>query len=123
MEGEGEFDGEELDEMEFAKAVLEMLKKERAAIKKGGVDVDRMIEELEDLLQQTEDSKADVEDLKRRMLMAMSKSAIGDKGAPQGPSERLDMAGKDLQKGETAEEYFRRVKRRAREPKEDCNNA
>ncbi len=123
MEDEEEFDGEELDEMEFAKAVLEFMKKERASIKKAGVDVDRMIEELEDLLQQTEDSKAHLEDLNRRILMEMSKSAIGDKGAPQGPSERLDMAAKDLRKGESAEEYFRRVNRRAKKPEEDCNNA
>lgn len=123
MEDEEEFDGEILDELEFAKAVLELMKKERAAIKKGGVDVDRMIEEIEDLLQQVEDSKAHLEDLKRRMLMAMSKSLIGDKGAPQGPNEHLDMAAKDLHKGETAEEYFRRVKRRTRKPEEDCNNA
>jgi len=123
MEGEEEFDGEEFDEMEFARAVLELMKKERAAIKKGGVDVDRMIEELEDLLQQTEDSKADLEDLKRRMLMSMSRSLIGDKGAPTGPSERLDMAAKDLHKGETAEDYFKRVKRRANKPEQDPNNA
>jgi hypothetical protein len=123
MEDEEEFDGEEFDDIGFAKAVLEFMKKERASIKKGGVDVDRMIEELEDLLQQTEDSKAHLADLNRRMLMEMSKTAIGDKGAPQGPSERLDMAAKDLRKGETAEEYFKRVKRRARKPKDDSGNA
>jgi len=123
MEDDEEFDAEVLDELEFAKAVLELMKKERAAIKKGGVDVDRMIEELEDLLQQTEDSKAHLDDLKRRMVMEMSKSLIGVKGAPASSTDHLDMAGKDLRKGESAEEYFRRVKRRAIRPDDDTGNA
>ena len=122
MEDDEEFDAEVLDELEFAKAVLELMKKERAAIKKGGVDVDRMIEELEDLLQQTEDSKAHLDDLKRRMVMEMSKSLIGQKGAPASSTDHLDMAAKEMRKGETAEEYFRRVKRRARQSKDDTGD-
>jgi hypothetical protein len=128
MEGGDEFDEEGFDEegfdeLEFAKAVLELLKKERAEIKKGGVDVDRMIEELEDLLQQTKDSKADLDDLKRRMIMEMSKSLIGEKGAPASSTDHLDMAAKEMREGETAEEYFRRVKRRTTHPNDDTANA
>jgi hypothetical protein len=123
MEDDEEFDAEVIDELEFAKAVLEFMKKERAAIKKGGVDVDRMIEELEDLLQQTEDSKAHLDDLKRRMVMEMSKSLIGVKGAPASSTDHLDMAAKEMREAETAEEYFKRVKRRTTHPNDDTANA
>jgi hypothetical protein len=111
-----DFDEEYIDEMEFSKEVLELFKKERAALKKAGLDVDFMIAEIERLIQEADDAKARVEDLKRQMLMSMSKSLVGQKGAPPASVEQLDMAGKDLRKDGDVEEYFKRLWRRTRKP-------
>ena len=123
MDDDEGLDEEVFNEVEFAKAVLELMKKERAELKKAGLDVDHMIEELEIAMQEAEDSKAHLDDLKRRMVMEMSKSLIGEKGAPASSTDQLDMAARELRKGETAEDYFKREKRRAEKPQEDTGNA
>jgi len=123
MDDEEEVDEALMDEVEFAKAILELMKKDRAELKKAGLDVDHMIEELENLMQEAKDSKADLEDLKKRMVMEMSKSLIKAKGAPASSTDHLDMAAKEMRKGETAEDYFKRVKRRATHPNDDTGNA
>jgi len=114
-------DEEELDEIGFAKAVIDAIKKSREELRKAGLDVDRMIEELEKTLREAEDLQAQLDELKRQELMEMSKSLIGDKGAA-GPSvEKLDMAVKDLLGGETTEEYYKRLKRRGEKPQQDSS--
>lgn len=114
---------EELDEVGFAKAVLDVMKKERAELLKAGLDVDHMIEEIEKVLQEAEDAKARVEDIKRQMLMEMSKSLIKDKSATLSSAEKLDMAVETVRRGETTEDYYKRVKRRGEKPRQDSNDA
>jgi hypothetical protein len=123
MDDDEGLDEQVADEVEFAKAVLELMKRERTELIKAGLDVDHMIEELENIMQEAQDAKAHLDDLKKRMVMEMSKSLIGEKGAPAASTDQFDMASKELRKGETAEEYFQRVKRRAGKPDEGCNNA
>jgi len=122
MDDDEGLDEEVADEVEFAKAVLDLMRKERAELKKVGLDIDHMMEELESAMQEAQDAKAHLDDLKKRMVMEMSKSLIGEKGAPAASTDQLDMATKEMRKGETTEDYFMREKRRAQKPREDSGN-
>ncbi len=119
MEGsEEDFNGDMDDPREF----LELLKRDRKKLREAGLDVDFMIEELEDLLQKIDDGKAHIEDVKRQMVMATSKSLIGDEGPSPASTERLDMAAKELRKEGDVEEYFRRLRRRSTTPNADSKD-
>jgi len=111
-----------IDEIAFSKEVLEFLRKERKKLKEAGLDADCMIEQLEKLLQETEDSKAHLEDLKRQMLMETSRSLIGEKGPPPASTERLDMAAKELRKEGDLEDYYKRLRRRSTTPEARLND-
>ena len=116
-------DEDDFDEVEFARAVLGVIKKSRVELMKAIFDVDHMIEEIGKILRETRDLRAQLDDLKRQEPVEMSKSLIGDKGAA-GPSvEKLDMAVKGVLGGETTEEYYRRLRRQTEKAQRNSNYA
>ena len=123
MEHSEDEDISDVDVIGFAKEVIALLKQERKTLMEKGLDVDRMIEELEDILQQALDSKARLDDIKRQMIMSMSKSLVGGEDTTHHVDERLDMAAETLRKDEDVQEYFRRVMRRKVDAEDDSRNS
>jgi len=116
-------DEDGIDEIDFAKIVLEYMKKERATLVKAGLDVDSMVRELESLLEKTEDSKARVNDLKRQMLKSLSNPADQQPGAYAAHAEHLDMAKTDLRADDDPVKYFQRLRRRLKRFESDEKDA
>lgn len=105
-------DEEEIDEVEFAKQVIEYLKKERAALLAAGLDVDPMIRQLEEVLEEVNDAKGRVDDLQRQILKSTGSPVAWLPGPYMAPVEHLDMAAADLRSDNDVMEYFRRLRRR-----------
>ena len=114
-------DSGDFDEIENAKEIIAFMKKERKMLMEKGIDVDKAIEDLERIIQQAEDSKAHLEDIKRQLVKSVS--LIGKDDSTHPLDERLDMASKDLRKDEDVQEYFRRARRRARDHGDESENA
>lgn len=121
MEYSEDDDSGDFDEIENAKEIIAFMKKERKMLMEKGIDVDKAIEDLERIIQQAEDSKAHLEDIKRQLVKSVS--LIGKDDSTHPLDERLDMASKDLRKDEDVQEYFRRARRRARDHGDESENA
>ena len=117
MEYSEEEDIGEVDEVEFSKEVLALLKKERKTLRESGFDVDKAIEEIERGLEEVADAKAQVDDLKRRQLMSMSESLIKEKEPVIAGVAHLDAASNNLRADEDVLEHYRRQRRSPRNQK------
>ena len=94
--------------------MIALLKQEREALIKAGLDVDFMIRQLEGLLEELQEGEARIDELKRQMLKSLSMSVIEQVDGCVAPSDHLDMAAPDMRNNDDVIEYFKRHRKRTR---------
>ena len=100
----------------FAENVLKLLEKERAALKKGGVDIDAVTATLESLIEVAVAANAAQHDLRRQAKAATAHSDAMSRRLYVTGSGFLDMAIAAVEKDSPAAKDFRRLRSRVGRP-------
>ena len=100
----------------FAENVLKLLEKERAALKKGGVDIDAVTATLESLIEVAVAANAAQHDLRRQAKASTGHSEASSKRLYVASSGFLDMAIAAVAKDSDAAKDFRRLRSRIERP-------
>ena len=101
----------------FAENVLKLLEKERAALKKGGVDIDAVTATLESLIEVAVAANAAQHDLRRQSKAATGHSDAMSRRLYVTGSGFLDMAIAAVAKDSDAAKDFRRLRSRIDRPR------